>query len=177
MASLIASCISGDVSAEAVLVVSPKAATPAAIRATSLGVPVTVIAKGEAHDEQLSQALSSAGVDIICLAGYMFLLPPDIVQRYEGRVLNIHPALLPKYGGKGMYGRRVHEAVLAAGETESGCTVHLVNDRYDEGEIILQKRCPVLDDDTVETLAERVLDLEHVAFSEALKELATRVEA
>ena len=177
MASLIASCISGDVSARAVLVVSPKAATPAAIRAASLGVTVAVVAKGEAYNEQLSQALSSAGVDIICLAGYMFLLPPDIVRRYEGRILNIHPALLPKYGGKGMYGRRVHEAVLAAGETESGCTVHLVNERYDEGEIILQRRCPVLADDTVETLAGRVLDLEHVAFSEALKELATRVEA
>ena len=85
--------------------------------------------------------------------------------------------MLPKYGGKGMYGRRVHEAVLAAGDTESGCTVHLVNERYDEGEIILQKRCLVLAGDTVDTLAERVLDLEHVAFSEALKELAARVEA
>ena len=143
MANLIASCISGDVRAEAALVVSPVRATPAAIRADSLGVAVAVVQKGEGYDQRLSKALSSAHVDIVCLAGYMFLLPPEVVRRYEGRILNIHPALLPKYGGKGMYGRRVHEAVLASGDEESGCTVHLVNDRYDEGEIILQKRCRI----------------------------------
>ncbi|HSI73564.1 MAG TPA: formyltransferase family protein, partial [Fimbriimonas sp.] len=84
------------------------------------------------------------------------------------RVLNIHPALLPKFGGKGMYGRRVHEAVLAAGETESGCTIHLVTPVYDEGPIILQKTCPVLEGDTPETLATRVLQVEHEAYPEAL---------
>ena len=105
----------------------------------------------------------------------MFLLPQEVVRRYEGRILNIHPALLPKYGGKGMYGIHVHEAVIAAGEKESGCSIHFVNERYDEGAVLLQKKCPVLPDDTPESLAERVLDLEHTAYPEALKMLVERL--
>ncbi|MFN3683119.1 MAG: formyltransferase family protein, partial [Fimbriimonadaceae bacterium] len=113
---------------------------------------------------------------LVCLAGYMRLLPKEVLDSFPNRVLNIHPALLPKFGGKGMYGMRVHEAVLRAGEAESGCTVHLVNERYDEGPIVVQLRCPVLPDDTPETLAARVLELEHRAYPEAVRKvLAGRV--
>ncbi len=175
MACLIASCLSSDVSAEPALVVSPKAGTPATIRAQSLGVPVEVVQRGEGYETSLRRALESSKIDVICLAGYMWLLPLEIVRSYKDRILNIHPALLPKYGGKGMYGIHVHEAVLAAGEKESGCTVHIVTEQYDEGEIVLQKKCPVLADDTPDTLADRVLDLEHVAYPEALRMVVERL--
>jgi phosphoribosylglycinamide formyltransferase-1 len=99
----------------------------------------------------------------------MTLLPSAVVSAYPGKILNIHPALLPKFGGKGMYGLRVHEAVLAAGEKESGCTVHFVNEDYDDGPPLYQAKCPVLPDDTPETLAERVLELERDAYPEALR--------
>jgi formyltetrahydrofolate-dependent phosphoribosylglycinamide formyltransferase len=175
MATLIAACHSGDVPAEAALVVSPADSTPAVLRAHALGVRVSVVPKSDSYEADLSAELASAGTDIVCLAGFMFLLPLSVVRAYEGRILNIHPALLPKYGGKGMYGRHVHEAVLAAGETESGCSVHFVTERYDEGPVLLQKKCPVMPDDTPETLAERVLDLEHTAYPEALKLLVSRL--
>jgi phosphoribosylglycinamide formyltransferase-1 len=175
MASLIAACLGGDVPAEPALVVSPKADTPAAIRAKSLGVRVAVVPRDEGYAEGLRHLLQEERIEVVCLAGYMTLLPPEVVREYRGRILNIHPALLPKFGGKGMYGIRVHEAVLAAGEKESGCSVHFVTEEYDEGEVLLQKRCAVLPDDTPETLADRVLDLEHTAYPEALKLLVSRL--
>ena len=175
MASLIASCLGGDVPAEPALVVSPKADTPAAIRAKSLGVRVAVVPRGEGYAEGLRHLLQEERIEVVCLAGYMTLLPAEVVREYPGRILNIHPALLPKFGGKGMYGIAVHEAVLAAGERESGCSVHFVTEEYDEGGVLLQKRCAVLPDDTPETLADRVLDLEHTAYPEALKLLVSRL--
>ncbi|MBL8733616.1 MAG: phosphoribosylglycinamide formyltransferase [Planctomycetes bacterium] len=105
-------------------------------------------------------------VDLVILAGYLRLLP--IVPEFEGRVLNIHPALLPKHGGKGMHGDRVHAAVLAAGDRESGCTVHLCNHRYDDGRILLQARVPVLPGDTTSTLAARVFAAECAAYPAAI---------
>ena len=108
------------------------------------------------------------GVKWICLAGYTRLLPKEVLDAYQNHVLNIHPALLPKYGGKGMYGMNVHVTVLGSGDLESGCTVHFVSEQYDEGAIILQRRVPVLPDDTPETLAHRVLEQEHIAYAEAL---------
>jgi formyltetrahydrofolate-dependent phosphoribosylglycinamide formyltransferase len=175
MASLAAACLSGFVPAEPALVVSPADGTPAVLRARALGVEVAVVPKSDDYAARLSAILREGRIDVVCLAGYMFLLPIEIVRAYEGRMLNIHPALLPKFGGKGMYGRHVHEAVLAAGETESGCSVHFVTERYDEGPVLLQKRCPVLPSDTVETLADRVLDLEQTAYPEALKLLVSRL--
>lgn len=169
MATLIASCLSGDVPAEPVLVVSPKEATPATIRAQSLGVTVATIERDEQYETRLAHALDDAQIDVICLAGYMWLLPAAIVSSFKGRILNVHPALLPKFGGKGMYGHHVHEAVIAAGEKESGCTVHFVTEHYDEGAIILQKKCAVLPEDSPDSLADRVLDLEHQAYPEALR--------
>ena len=99
--------------------------------------------------------------DLIVLAGFLQLIPAEFLQAFEGKIINLHPALLPAYGGKGMYGSHVHQAVLAAGETESGITIHEVNENYDEGKIIFQAPCPVFPDDTVESLAERIHQLEH----------------
>lgn len=151
--------------------IGPKEGIPAQQIAHEYGVEYNAVAppaKGAeaAYAEALVQALHE--FDWLCLAGYLQLVPSTVLAAFPGRILNIHPALLPKFGGKGMYGHHVHKAVIEAGETESGCTVHLVNERYDEGDIVLQKRCPVLPDDTAETLGARVLALEHTAYAEAL---------
>ena len=104
---------------------------------------------------------SVTGCDLVVLAGYLKLVPAEVIDRYRGRILNVHPALLPAFGGKGMYGHRVHEAVLASGARESGATVHLVDEVYDRGAILAQARVPVLPGDDPETLAARVLEVEH----------------
>jgi formyltetrahydrofolate-dependent phosphoribosylglycinamide formyltransferase len=109
----------------------------------------------------------AGGVDLVCLGGWLCLL--DIPEGYAGKVMNIHPALLPSFGGKGMYGRRVHQAVIDHGCKVSGCTVHFVDASYDTGPIILQRTCPVLDDDTAETVAARVFEEEKVAYPEAVR--------
>ena len=109
----------------------------------------------------------AGGVDLVCLAGWLCLL--EIPPKYAGRVMNIHPALLPSFGGKGLYGRRVHQAVLEHGCKVSGCTVHFVDAAYDDGPIIIQRTCPVLDDDTPETLAARVFEEERLAYPEAIR--------
>ena len=116
---------------------------------------------------QVFKLIDDAGVDLVVLAGWLCLL--DIPEKYAGRIVNIHPALLPSFGGKGMYGRKVHEAVLAHGCKVSGCTVHFVDAHYDSGPIILQRTCPVLDDDTPQTLAARVFEEEKRAYPEAIR--------
>jgi formyltetrahydrofolate-dependent phosphoribosylglycinamide formyltransferase len=165
MQALVRACIDGEVPGDIAVVISPaeSAGTDAAIR---LGVPVAIIPIGDSFADELEKALQ--GIDLVCLAGFTRLLPGKIVQAFEGHILNIHPALLPKFGGKGMYGKRVHEAVIAAGESESGCTVHWVTEQYDEGEIVLQMRCPVEPDDTPDSLSARVLALEHRAYPAAV---------
>jgi len=119
-----------------------------------------------AYSAAVAERLDAAGVDLVCLAGFLSLW--EVPDRYAGRVMNIHPALLPRFGGEGMYGHRVHEAVLAAGCKVSGCTVHFVTNEYDAGPIIVQKCVPVLDDDTPDTLAARVFEQECVAYPEAI---------
>lgn len=176
MANLITACLSGDVPAEPGLVVAPKAGTPAVLRAEALGVPTAIVPRGDDYAERLLAELRAARTTLVCLAGLMFLLPPEVLRAYPGRVLNIHPALLPKHGGKGMYGHHVHEAVLAAGDSESGCSIHLVSEAYDEGPVVFQMRCPVLPGDTPDSLADRVLDLEHIAYPMALKHLLAHDE-
>jgi len=119
------------------------------------------------------QELKKHKVDIILLAGYMRKVPDVIVAAFSDKMLNIHPALLPKFGGEGMYGIHVHTAVLAAGETETGATVHFVNEEYDKGALLLQRSVPVLPTDTPETLAARVLECEHTLYPDALEKLLT----
>ncbi|MDR0390143.1 MAG: phosphoribosylglycinamide formyltransferase [Spirochaetaceae bacterium] len=117
-------------------------------------------------DRMLARA-RTGGMDFIILAGFLSILEGDIIEAYRGRIINLHPSLLPKYGGKGMYGEKVHQAVLAAGEKESGCTVHLVDEGTDTGPILLQRRVPVLEGDDSESLAARIHAEEHKAIVEA----------
>ncbi len=144
-------------------------------RADAASVPVALIpTKDRAEDdvgEEMLATLDMHEVDIVLLAGYLRKLPPAVVAHFRGRVLNIHPALLPAFGGKGMYGRRVHEAVLEAGELRSGATVHLVTDEYDEGGIVGQWSVEVLPGDTAESLADRVLRVEHRLYPLAVDHL------
>ncbi len=123
-------------------------------------------------DAAILSVLKKHSVDIVILAGYMKRLGPKTLKTYEGKVLNIHPALLPKFGGKGMYGRRVHEAVLAAGEEATGVTIHVVNEDYDSGPIINQCKVPVCEGDTVDDLSQKVLEREHEFFVETLQEIS-----
>lgn len=137
-------------------------------RARALGIPTEII-PGVIPAPVLEQKLRRSRIAWVVLAGYLKLV--DIPASYAGRVVNIHPALLPRHGGPGMYGHHVHRAVLAAGDRESGCTVHLVDEQFDRGTTILQRRCPVLPNDTPETLAERVFEEERLAYPEALRRL------
>lgn len=175
MAAIIRACQSGEVPGTVIVVVAPSEASPALEVAREMGVPTKVVPFDENFGANLLASLE--GCNVVCLAGFMRLVPTSVLEAFPDRVLNIHPALLPKFGGKGMYGHHVHEAVIAAGETESGCTVHAVNERYDEGPIILQLKCPVQPDDTPETLAARVLELEHKAFAQALASLGPKPSA
>ena len=142
-------------------------------RAEKEGIPHFYLsAKNMEGEENLArrllEVLEEFSVDMIVLAGYLRLLHPSILERYEGRIFNIHPALLPKYGGKGMYGKNVHAAVIAAGESQSGVTIHRVSADYDAGEIVAQTTVPVLEGDSVETLAARVLEREHTFLVEVI---------
>lgn len=131
----------------------------------------------EDYERAVFDLLNEFGIEMIVLAGYMRQLPSGVVHAYSGRILNIHPALLPKFGGKGMYGIHVHEAVIAAGEKETGPTIHLVEEEYDSGPIIAQERVPVLDGDTPETLAARVLQVEHQLYPRMVIEWARRIRS
>ncbi len=123
--------------------------------------------------ERLLGLLEEHETHVIALAGYMKLLPPEVIAHFRHRIINIHPALLPKFGGRGMYGHHVHEAVLAAGERESGATVHLVDEAYDHGPLLMQKKVPVLPGDTPDSLAARVLVAEHELYPEVLRRIAS----
>lgn len=167
--------------AEVALVISDRAECGALERARAAGIPTHHI---RVHTRPIAavtadtiDALEAARIDLVALAGYLRLIPPDVVRRFHFRILNIHPALLPSFGGKGMYGRKVHEAVLAAGCRITGPTVHLVDERYDEGRIVAQWPVPVLDDDTPESLAQRVLRIEHELYPAAVEWLARVLSA
>lgn len=123
----------------------------------------------EAFENQLLGSLGNHNVNFIALAGYMKKIPSSVISRYRNRIINIHPALLPRFGGKGMYGEHVHRAVIASGDKTSGATVHVVDEIYDHGAIVLQKTVPVHPDDTPESLAARVLKIEHEIYPEAIR--------
>jgi phosphoribosylglycinamide formyltransferase 1 len=161
----------GTLDARVVTVIASKPGIKGIERAQNAGLPVQVVSRKEfdsieAFSDRIFSICEQAGAEMVCLGGWLSLL--RIPEQWIGRVLNIHPALLPKFGGKGMWGHHVHEAVLAAGEKTSGCTVHFVNNEYDAGPIILQRTCPVLADDTPDTLAARVFEEEKRAYPDAI---------
>lgn len=154
------------------MVVCNKPGAGAIARAERLGIPVRMITKTDfARPETLIEELKVLPAHLIVLAGFLWLLPEALIKAYPGRIINIHPALLPAYGGKGMYGMRVHEAVVAAGETRSGITIHYVDEHYDRGEIIFQASTELKAGDTAESLAERIHALEYEHFPKVIERL------
>jgi formyltetrahydrofolate-dependent phosphoribosylglycinamide formyltransferase len=149
-----------DAPVRVVLVLSDRSEAPALEHAAASRISSVVLQDPTDSAEWLA-ALERHAVDLVVLAGYVKLVPSGVIARYRGRIINVHPALLPSFGGKGMYGRRVHEAVLASGARESGATVHLVDEVYDRGAILGQARVPVLPGDDPDRLAARVLEVEH----------------
>lgn len=160
----------GDVMGEVRLVISNRAAAPALAKARAAGVSALHLAFDDRtrFEEETHAALSAAGVDLVCLAGFMRILSPEFVRRYPGRLLNIHPSLLPAH--RGLHAQR---QALEAGDRESGCTVHFVDEGVDTGATVLQRRVPVLPDDTEDSLTARILDQEHLAFPEAVRLVLT----
>lgn len=146
--------------AEVTLVLSDRSGAAGLPLARSRGVPAEVLSDPSDAATWL-RLLEAQQIDLLVLAGYLRLVPAPVIAAYRGRIINIHPALLPSFGGKGMYGQRVHRAVLASGARESGATVHLVDEVYDQGPVLAQARVPVLPGDTPERLAARVLEVEH----------------
>ncbi|MDR0796491.1 MAG: phosphoribosylglycinamide formyltransferase [Tannerella sp.] len=141
-------------------------------RMNRLGIPSATFSNQDFADGGIIvKKMEEFQVDWIILAGFLKKIPATILHNYPGRIINIHPALLPKYGGQGMYGMRVHEAVVASGENESGITIHFVNENYDEGRIIFQARCPVLPSDTADDVADKVHALEYKYYPEVIREV------
>lgn len=145
-------------------------------RAEKAGIQSVTFPKSDfINPDRILNFLKELQIDFIVLAGFLLKIPQGLINAYPDRIINIHPALLPEYGGKGMYGDNVHKAVIAAGEKESGITIHYVNENYDEGSIIFQARCEVNPDDTYETVAEKVHKLEYRYFPEVIDKLATKL--
>jgi phosphoribosylglycinamide formyltransferase-1 len=166
---------------EIVLLLTDRADAGAVARAERAGVAAVVVpTKGRERSDvgaEMLARLEEHHVDVVLLAGYLKLVPPAVVARYPGRILNIHPALLPSFGGKGMYGMNVHRAVIEAGEPESGATVHFVDEEYDRGRVLAQRRVAVEPGDTPEALAARVLAVEHRLYPEAVDHLCDALAA
>ena len=178
MQAIMDACKSGVLDAEPSVAISNNSSSGAMARAEREDIPCYHLS-GKTQplpnmlDEEILSTLIRHSVDIVILAGYMKKLGSGTLHYFKGRILNIHPALLPKFGGKGMYGSRVHEAVLAAGEKETGVSIHLVDEEYDTGSVIAQARVPVKKGDTVEVLAHRVLEREHTLFVETLQRITS----
>ena len=140
-------------------------------RSKKLDIPVRMITKQDFNSEDFIKELQDLGVDLIVLAGFLWKLPENLVKAFPKKIVNIHPALLPKYGGKGFYGEHVHEAVVAAKETQSGITIHYVNELYDRGEIILQARVSLDENETPDSLAAKIHQLEQAYFPVAIEQV------
>lgn len=145
-------------------------------RAQRMGIEALVFTPAELRSGIVLATLQSKKIDFVVLAGFLKLIPVALVEAYRGKIINIHPALLPKFGGKRMYGDRVHKAVVDAGETESGITIHYVNEHYDEGHIVFQAKCPVSIDDTPETVAQKVHALEYAHYPRVIEELISNLD-
>jgi phosphoribosylglycinamide formyltransferase-1 len=177
LAAILDACQTGRLHAEPRVVIVNNSRAPAFARAQVAGVPVYHLSSAthpepDELDRVIAAVLEQHGVELVALAGYMKRLGPRTVARWHGRIVNIHPALLPRFGGQGMYGMRIHEAVLAAGETVTGVTIHLVDEEYDNGPVVAQTAVPVLPGDTPETLAARVLRREHEFYVETLARIS-----
>jgi phosphoribosylglycinamide formyltransferase-1 len=175
--AIIDACHAGRLAADLRVVICNNSQAQVLERARDAGIPTCHLSSHthpseEALDDAILETLREHEVNLIALAGYMRKLGPRTLAHYRGRVLNIHPALLPKFGGPGMYGAHVHEAVIAAKEKESGATVHLVTEEYDQGPTVAQSRILVLPNDTAESLAVRVLEVEHALYPETLARIA-----
>ena len=159
-------------SIEVALVVTNNADAYVLKRARKKGVPAVVMDKDYRNSqERVMKLFKKYDIGFIVLAGYLLLVPSWLVGQFPEKIVNIHPALLPRYGGKGMYGEHVHKAVIESGDRESGITIHFVNEQYDQGDILFQARCPVFDDDTPQTLAKRIHDLEYQNFPGVIEKL------
>ena len=176
--AIIDACADGALDAEVRVVISNNSRSRALERARRANIP-TAHLSSVTHpdparlDSAIADTLASHSVQLVALAGYMKKLGPRTLARYRARILNIHPALLPKFGGRGMYGERVHAAVIAAGERVSGASVHLVDAEYDQGPVIAQAEVPVLPGDTPAALAARVLEQEHTLYPRAIRRIAS----
>jgi len=157
--------------ANVVLVASNRPDSPVLIRAATASIDIATFDAADDGSELLN-LLHKFRIDLVVLAGYLKRIPSKVIGEYAGRIVNIHPALLPAFGGEGMYGARVHEAVIASGAKESGATVHLVDDEYDRGPIVAQWRIPVEPSDTPTSLATRVLNVEHIVYPRAIEMIA-----
>ncbi len=174
--SIIESVQSGRIKANVAGLVAGKPGIGAIEHAEKAGIPFTILdaSTTEELSSQLHKAFDRWQPNLIVLAGFLRKIPDDVVKAWEGKIINIHPSLLPKYGGKGFYGIHVHKAVLEAGETESGCSVHYVNEKYDDGDIIRQTTVPVHPGETPDTLAKRILAEEHKLLPAVISELLNR---
>ena len=176
MQAVIDACEASRLQARIGLIISNNSDSGALRRAAQHGIPGMHLSRKTHGDDAgvdatMAEALDQAAIDLVVLVGYMRLIGPRVLHRFHGRIINCHPALLPKYGGKGFYGQHVHQAVIAAGDTESGSTIHFVDEVYDQGPIIRQSRVPVHPDDTAESLEARVKAAEHQLLIDAVGEI------
>ena len=167
----------GNKDVNVALVVSNKPDAYVLVRAANLHVPSLTLTREEfAQGEELARLMKERGIDFIVLAGFLLRVPEALIEAYPGRIVNIHPALLPKYGGKGMYGDRVHRAVVEAGERESGITIHLIDEQYDRGTTVFQAKCPVLPGDTPDDVARKVHALVYAHYPEVIGQLVADLD-
>jgi phosphoribosylglycinamide formyltransferase-1 len=156
--------------AEVSLFLTNKPDAPVNSRAEKLGIPCCIFTRADFYDsDRVLGEISKYKIDFVVLAGFLWLIPAELIRKYPRKIINIHPALLPKYGGKGMYGSKVHQSVIENKEKESGITIHFVNEEYDSGDIIFQARCPVGTKDTPESLAVKIHELEYKYFPEVIE--------
>lgn len=167
---------SGSPNVKVVLIICNKAGAGVTHIANEYHIPVLIIEKDRfLNGDAYLPEIQKVHADLLILAGFLWKVPQKLIDSYRGRIINIHPALLPKYGGKGMYGQYVHESVLNAGEVESGITIHYVDEHYDNGDILFQTACPILESDTPESLAQRIHKLEHLHYPRIISEVIKRL--
>jgi len=177
LVAILNAVLTGAIHGQVAVVIGSLKGAPALDAAATAGVETLVVGTANRTDDEygavLLRAINKRNVDLIVLAGYMRRLPDALTDAYAGRIVNIHPSLLPEFGGHGMYGRKVHEAVRDSGVTESGCTVHVVDNEYDHGPVVSQRRVDVYTDDTVDDIATRVLEAEHSLLVDVLAEICS----